>query len=110
MRLAYEQGLLKGRSISPYQAWALEYMLSVKRWFIREVQDSALQNLLFMLDPARWKTLFAPELPAPDVDDPELGESVPVSTEDIGKWLETQLAGEKQLSGADVQGPEDGWQ
>lgn len=113
MRLAYEQGLLKGPSLSPYQLWALQYMMSYKRWFIREVQDSALENLLLMFKPDRWKQLFGKELP--DLEDPELGEAVPMTESDlldIDAWLsdpKNQAALNGGAAPVVVQGPEDGW-
>jgi len=105
VRLAYEQGLLRGPSITPYQRWALEYMMSFKRWFLTDVQRSALKDLLFMLDPQRWKELF---LPRPEVED----DGVPITEDDlddIGKLLDELDRGgtvvASQLPGAG----EDGW-
>jgi len=77
VRLAYEQGLLQGRSISPVQRWALIYHMSYQRWFLGEVQESALKNLLFMLDPKRFRDLYV----APEVDLEE--EGVPMDSSDI---------------------------
>lgn len=86
VRLAYEQGLLRGRSVTPYQRWALEYMLSLKRWFIAEVQQSALKDLLYLLDPKRWRELYLP----PVIDD-GTDQGVPQTPDDIDE-IEKMLA------------------
>jgi hypothetical protein len=104
VRLAYEQGLLQGKSISPYQRWALTYMMSYKRWFLGEVQESALKNLLFLLSPDRFREVYLP----PTYTEPG-GDGEPVYEDEVDAitaWLDSREE-TKQFSGADA--PEPQW-
>lgn len=99
---------MRGKSISPFQLWALEYMMSVKRWFVREVQDSVLKNFIYMTDPQRWRELYL-------VDEKAIEEEgVPMTDADIPdleRYL-NEIEGKQMLNAGNipVQGPEDGWQ
>ena len=99
---------MKGSSISSFQVWALEYMMSVKRWFVREVQDSVLKNFIYMTDPQRWRELFL-------TDGKQLEEEgVPMTDADIPsleRYLK-QLEEKQTMNAGNIpaQGPEDGWQ
>lgn len=103
VRLAYEQGLLQGRSLNPFQKWALRYHMSVKKWARAEAEEALLKSLAFVFDPKRFSELFI---------DPE-PESMPIGPdefESIEKYLQMQDKVDHSASGKDLEDLEEkGW-
>lgn len=73
-------------------------MMSVKRWFVREVQSSALRELLLMLDPNRYAEMFVPVEPVEEV-----GELTEDDFDRMEKFL-AELDEKKALSGGEAVG------
>lgn len=103
MRLAYEQGLLQGKSLNSFQRWALKYHMSYKRWFLSEVEESVLKGLVFAFKPERFAEMFT----KPEV------ESEPISPDEfdsIERYLQEQDKIQHTMSGSDYEQLEDeGW-
>jgi hypothetical protein len=72
VRLAYEQGLLKGKSLNFFQQWALVYWIYLSRRIQVEDKNSELEQQTFNLVPERWVELYRDrllgELGLPDED------------------------------------------
>lgn len=58
MRLAYEQGLLKGKSLNFFQQWALVYWMYLSRRVQLDDKNSELEQQTFNLAPDRWIDLY----------------------------------------------------
>ena len=103
MRLAYEQGLLQGRSLNPFQKWALRYHMSFKRWFLSEAEESLVKSLTFVFDPRRFTELFVES-------EPESAPMGPDEFESIERYLQMQEQMTHSASGSDVEDLEEkGW-
>lgn len=62
MRLAYEQGLLKQRSLNYFQHWALVYWAYMDRRDRIEDKNAELEQQTFNLMPERWVELYRDSL------------------------------------------------
>lgn len=102
VRLAYEQGLFRGRNLSPFQRWGLSYYVYMQR---RQYMDDVrqIQELqTFELNFERWKQLHAPNL-----TEKIGGESYDAVTEYYPSEIDEFLAGVesgavREMSGYDL--------
>lgn len=113
MRLAYEQGLLSGKSLNRFQRWALTYMLSVKRWDHEDKEEAFIQHSLAVNDWDRFVELYGPDPLAEALRAMNHEEELPVSAselDDINSFLD--YADKKRMvSALEVPGMNDdeGW-
>lgn len=108
MRLAYEQGLLSGRSLNWCQWWASVYHMSVKRWFKAEVRDDFLKRFTLITDQKRYVELYAPDLNrlAQDIDPDDLVPVLPEDFDSVEDYL-NNLDQKRVATGA--MGDDEGW-
>jgi hypothetical protein len=103
VRLAYEQGLLQGRSLNPFQKWALRYHMSVKRWFLSEIEESLVKSMAFVFNPQRFTELFVDSEPESEPIGPDEFDS-------IERYLQTQGQVRHSASGGEItELEEEGW-
>ena len=62
MRLAYEQGLLRGRGLNFFQKWALLYWVYMDRRNQMEDRDAEMERQTFNLNPDRWVDLYRDQI------------------------------------------------
>lgn len=105
MRLAYEQGLLKQRSLNFFQHWALMYWAYMDRRTRIEDKDAELEQQTFNLMPERWVELYKDQLFGALGIANEEGE-VPLTEDDLDeldKFMERLEKGNRfSMSGADA--------
>lgn len=105
MRLAYEQGLLKQRSLNYYQHWALLYWAYMDRRTKVEDKNAELEQQTFNLFPERWADLYRDQLLGALGVANEEGE-IPLSEDDLDSLDQFMARLERNnnfsMSGADT--------
>lgn len=115
--MAKAQGLLTGPSLSEVQVLALSLLETVNIRENRKASSDAIKNAIISANPRLMKVLY-PELSTTTKKDGEPGEPPPSTTppsmsevDEMDQWIQQASSPVgASMSGADLYGPDDGWE
>lgn len=104
IRLADRQGLLQGASLSPFQWWAMSYMIGVSARERFDMMDAFIRRHTNVVHPERYMKVYAK--PIADMVDED--EGVPYGPEEFEE-IEKLLGSLDQKRVAAGRGDDEGW-